>query len=126
MDRRIAELRALFSLARKQEGLAPRVLGASWLYNLRAYRRLFPDDYLASATPTAPKFQHMPLWGQFVDRRGGVRPDIANEFVSQLNRLTNLDELPKCFPLRVLKLESPAVVFYEHFLCDRSDNGPKN
>jgi hypothetical protein len=71
--RRLAELRALFCLARTQEELTPRVLGASWLYNLPAYRRLFPDKYLASALPTAPKFQNMPLWGQTLARAKSVQ-----------------------------------------------------
>jgi hypothetical protein len=115
IDRRIEELRALFSLAKAQEGLLPRVCGASWLYNLPAYRRLFPPRYIASATPTAPKFQNMPLWGQFVARRGGVRKDIADEFERQLAGVTRIAELVQCFPLPVLKLEAPAVVFYEHF-----------
>jgi hypothetical protein len=115
IDRRIEELRALFSLAKTREGSTSCVRGASWMYNLPAYRRLFPAEYLASATPTAPRFRNMPLWGQFVDRRGGLRQDSADAFVRRLAGLACIAELARCFPLQVLALESPAVVFYEHF-----------
>jgi hypothetical protein len=115
MDRRVDELRTLFSLAKKHEGPDVGVLGASWLYNLPAYRRLFPEPYLATAAPAAPTFQNMPLWGQFVDRHGGLRQDIADEFLRRLASLSSIDDLAQCFALRVLRLDSPAAVFHEHF-----------
>src|SRR4030095_16601207 len=67
-DRRIAELRALFEHAKRTAHLSVRVVGASWLYNLEAYRRLFPPSYLATARVLPDRFQRMPLWGQFLDR----------------------------------------------------------
>ena len=56
-----------------------RVVGASWLYNLEAYRRLFPASYVATARVLPDRFRHMPLWGQFVNRHGAdlspLKPD---------------------------------------------------
>ena len=46
IGRRRAELAALFEPLPRPV----RVVGASWLYNLEAYRRLFPPSYLASSS----------------------------------------------------------------------------
>ena len=91
------------------------VVGASWLYNLDAYRRLFPVSYLATAQVIDHRFQHMPLWGQFLDRYGEVRESVTRPFLERLERQSSLDTLDQCFPLQVLTLEAPASVFYEFY-----------
>lgn len=112
---RLADLAALFAHLRRTADGPVRVVGASWLYNLDAYRRLFPDAYLATARVAARRFQHMPLWGQFLDRHGKVRDSMARPFLDQLERHSSLDTLERCFPLQVLTLEAPAPVFYEFY-----------
>ncbi|HEY1608542.1 MAG TPA: hypothetical protein VGG24_04705, partial [Paraburkholderia sp.] len=47
---RLRELRSLFEHVRRNHAEATQVVGTSWLHNLRAYRRCFPDEYGASAT----------------------------------------------------------------------------
>jgi hypothetical protein len=91
-----------------------RVAGASWLYNVDAYRRLFPESYLATAHVIRGRFQHLPLWGQFVDRHGMVKDDLARPFVERLSRQSRLEDLDACFPLPVLALEAPAQEFFEY------------
>ena len=91
-----------------------RVVGASWLYNLAAYRQLFPGSYLAAARPIKRRFRHMPLWGQFVNRDGAVREDRARPFRARLGRQSSLQDLDDCFPFQVLALEAPVSAFY-HF-----------
>jgi len=107
--RRVAELAALLAHA-KREGTI-RVVGASWLYNLEAYRRLFPPSYLSTAQPLHGRFRHMPLWGQFLDRHGAVRESQAREFRDRLKRQSSLESLDDCFPLQVLRLEAPVEDF---------------
>jgi hypothetical protein len=114
-DRRAAELAALFAHVRGTRRTAVRVVGASWLYNLSAYRRLFPESYLATAHVVQRRFRHMPLWGQFVNRYGDVREDAARQFRDRLGRQSTLEHLDQCFPFQVLRLEAPAVEFYESF-----------
>jgi hypothetical protein len=46
----------------------------------------------------------MPLWGQFLDRRGEVRESVARTFLWRLERQTSLDGLDRCFPLQVLSV----------------------
>ncbi len=88
------------------------MVGASWLYNLDAYRRLFPKSYLATARVLPGRFQHMPLWGQFVDRHGEIKEDMARRLRERLRRQSSLEGLDQCFPLPVLTVEAPVSEFY--------------
>ena len=110
--RRLAELAALFDHVKRTMPPPVRVVGASWLYNLEAYRRLFPPAYLATARALPDRFRHMPLWGQFVDRRGGVRKKPARQFLERVERAAGVADLGACFPLQPLGLEAPADEFY--------------
>jgi hypothetical protein len=113
-DKRRAELTALFEYVKRTEHRSVHVVGASWLYNVDAYRRLFPESYLATAHVIRGRFQHLPLWGQFVDRHGMVKDDLARPFVERLARQSSLEDLDACFPLPVLALEAPAQEFFEY------------
>lgn len=110
--RRLAELAALFHHVKRTMPPGIRVVGASWLYNLEAYRRLFPPAYLATARVLADRFRHMPLWGQFVDRRGGIREAPARSLLERVQRAASVAEVGACFPLQPLGLEAPADDFY--------------
>jgi hypothetical protein len=112
---RSADLAALFTQVKRTEPTPVRVIGASWLYNLEAYRRLFPKSYLASARPLTRRFQHMPLWGQFVDRHGGVKESLARELFHRLAHCPDLEQLDACFPFEVLGVEAPAEEFYAFY-----------
>lgn len=110
---RLADLTALFQHVKWTEGEPLRVVGASWLYNLDAYRRLFPASYLATAHALSGRFQHMPLWGQFLDRYGEVRESVTHRFLDRLERQTSLDDLDQCFPFQVLAVEASTLEFFE-------------
>ena len=110
-DQRLADLRALFEEVGRREPRAPSVVGASWLYNLPAYRRLFPQAYLATAVEVAPRFRNMPMWGQFLDRHGELRPAVAEPFLRRVSEQVSLQALAGCFPFQVLALEAPVSVF---------------
>ena len=56
------------------------------------------------------RFQHMPLWGQFVNRYGDAREDVAFQFRDRLRQHSSLEELDCCFPFQVLSLEAPVDV----------------
>lgn len=115
VPRRSAELAALFKHVKRSPGPAPRVRGVSWLYNLEAYRRLFPGSYVATARPVADRFQHMPLWGQFVDRHGEIKERVARELLERLERQSSCDDLDRCFPLPALSVEAPVQDFYDFY-----------
>jgi hypothetical protein len=115
VPRRAAELAALFEHVKRSPGPPRRVRGASWLYNLEAYRRLFPGSYVATAHAVADRFQHMPLWGQFVDRRGAIKAGVARQFLDRLERQSSCDGLDRCFPLQPLSVEAPVQDFYDFY-----------
>lgn len=114
-ERRLTELRALFAELRRAESPGVRVVGASWLYNLASYRSLFPDAYIATAAVARSLFRHMPLWGQFLDRTGAVKANLAEELLRRLAGQSSVDGLDRCFPFPVLALEAPASAFYDHY-----------
>ena len=111
-DARRAELAALSAHVRRTRGGPRRVIGRSWLYNLEAYRRLFPPAYLATARPVPNAFRYMPLWGQFATRGGGIREAAAQELRERVARWSPGDDLGTCFPLQALAVEAPAEELY--------------
>lgn len=114
-DQRLADLAALFEHVKRTVRQPVRVVGASWLYNLDAYRRLFPESYLATAHVIHHRFQHMPLWGQFVNRSGDIKESVAHEFLERLGRQSSLEGLDQCFPFQVLSVEASVLEFYDFY-----------
>jgi hypothetical protein len=114
-DRRLADLAALFASLKRAARKPIRVVGASWLYNITAYRRLFPESYLATAHVVQHRFRHMPLWGQFVNRYGEVRANVVCQFRDRLRQHSSPQDLDCCFPFQVLSLEAPVVEFYDFY-----------
>jgi hypothetical protein len=115
VKQRQADLTALFEHVKRTRPQPLRVAGVSWLYNLDAYRRLFPASYVETAHPAGHRFQRMPLWGQFLDRQGAIRASIAREFLTRLERQSGLDDLSRCFPLQALAVEAPVRDFYNFY-----------
>ncbi len=112
---RLADLAALFKHVKQTLSHPPRVVGASWLYNPNAYRRLFPVSYLATAHVIGRRFQHMPLWGQFLDRHGEIRESMTRPFLERLARQSSVDSLDRCFPFQVLSVEASVLEFYDFY-----------
>jgi hypothetical protein len=113
LGQRLTDLAALFEHVKHTLRHPVQVIGASWLYNLDAYRRLFPVSYLATAHAIDHRFQHMPLWGQFVNRHGEIKERMALQLTERLERQSSLDGLDQCFPFQVLAVEASVLEFYE-------------
>lgn len=108
---RLTELRNLVSHIKSTAGSNVRIAGVSWLYNLHAYRRLFPPAYLASAAVAADKFRNMPLWGQFIDHRGNIKQFAVDIFEHRLAAQQSVADIARCFPFLPLAVEAPFDVF---------------
>lgn len=116
VERRRAELAAMVRRIRETRPGATHIRGKSWLYNLEAYRRLFPPDYAASRT-IAPAPLHLTgnsTWGQLIDSREDIRAEVRDALVANL---ADLDpQAPwTAFPFRVLAVRAPIesfVAFY--------------
>lgn len=112
IDRRRAELAALARNVVRQHPEATRITGRSWLYNLEAYRRLFPAGYVASRRPATPPahLSGTSVWGQVTDSRDAVRPDVRNALLAALPALDPAAPW-RAFPLQPFEVESPADAF---------------
>lgn len=113
--RRRADLTALFEHVQQTLPLHTRAIGISWLYNIEAYRRLFPASYIATARTVTSRFQSMPLWGQFIDRHGALKEEMVRSFLTHLNEQTSIEHLHECFPLQALTVDAPVGEFYRFY-----------
>ena len=112
---RLAELTALFSHVKSNMPRATRVRGGSWLYNIEAYRRLFPPEYVETAGEVRGDWQYMALWGQFYDRCGRVKEEMATRFLACVEQQKTLEEILDCFPYQVLQPECAIQHFYDFY-----------
>lgn len=109
------DLHDLFTEIAQRHPEAESVRGASWLYNLPAYRRLFPPEYVANIHPLGYLWQFVALWGQFLNHCGEVKADMAQTFRSCLATKTTLDGLASCFPDQVLTTTCGIDCFYRFY-----------
>lgn len=109
------EIRSLFKHVRRNHPEAEQVRGSSWLYNIEAYSRLFPPEYIESARPVGYESGFFSLWGQFLRGNRDVREDMVGKFLNCLSKATSADECMKCFPFEVLRPECPIDAFYRFY-----------
>lgn len=113
LDRRRAEMAALIGHVTATRPQATGIRGRSWLYNLAAYRRVFPPDYGAAARAIGDEPVHLQgnsLWGQAIDSWERVKPDVRDAI---LDTLPGLDpERPwRIFPMGVMSTSAPMESF---------------
>lgn len=119
IDRRKRELCEMFTFIKSAYPEATSVRGTSWLYHTEAYRRLFPVAYGDSRVirKTALRFDGSSSWGQFLDHREHIKPDLRDVFLRNLKQL-DLDRLWRVFPLPALMTNAPVEVFYDFYNID--------
>ena len=92
-----------WSVSQSSQGLSrllsvQQVASSSWLYNRKAYTRLFPPSFGASAKVDKRRYRFRGLWGQ------RLRHDLtANEwpmeaFLERIQRLHAEQDMASCFP----------------------------
>ena len=91
------------------------VRGKSWLYNLEAYRRLFPPSFIAGLTAVEHDLQFLASWGQFLDRRGDTRAAMVEPFLARIAAASTTTELEDAFPFRILETRAPVADFVEFY-----------
>jgi hypothetical protein len=116
LEQRVEELRRMFGAVRIAHPQAKTVRGASWLYNLEAYRRLFPPQYGAARTqPPRVRMNGMSSWGQLIDHRGAIKRDVAAAFLRNLDAELDPAAPWLVFPLRALVTSAPIETFYRFY-----------
>ena len=78
------------------------VRGGSWLYNIEAYRRLFPPEYGQTAQPVDDEFRFL------------AQP-ASRSFLACLEQQTTVAGLKQCFPLHVLQPACAIYYFYRFY-----------
>ncbi|GCE20896.1 hypothetical protein [Dictyobacter kobayashii] len=115
MPMRLQELTKMFAEIKKQFGDTSSVRGNSWLYNINAYRRLFPPQYTQTMQTEDDELQYMSLWGQFLRHDGRVHEERAASLLSCAQQQKSLNSLVKCFPYQVLSPQGSIASFYDFY-----------
>ncbi len=113
---RRADLTAMVASIAERWPETKAIIGGSWLYNLEAYRRLFPTEFGASRTPlVGPRPTHgLSTWGQFLDYRGSAKPDVVATFERGLDEL-DVAQPWLSFPYQVMATTAPFEVFRQEY-----------
>ncbi len=116
MGTRLQELAALFTHIQKSHPEAEAVRGRSWLYNIQSYRRLFPVEYTQNTEVAIDgEFPFIALWGQFLNRYGRVREQMARDFLACVAREQTFDGIKRCFPFLPLAPQCSIHYFYTFY-----------
>ncbi len=113
---RHAELARMFVHIHAHVPAAQAVLGNSWMYNIEAYRRLYPPAYTARLPVSdEAEFQFLAFWGQCFDHAWNPKPTLASAILERLAHMTHLDELRWCFPYQTLQPVGAIGDFYQFY-----------
>jgi len=111
---RLADLQSMFTHIKQMHPDAIAVHGSSWLYNVEAYCRLFPNEFRLSARTDTPHLIARSLWGQFLRHDGRLNEEQAEVFLDRLNRLEE-EQYAQCFPFQVLLTRASIDLFYAFY-----------
>lgn len=122
MANREQEMRDVLLNIRKSHPEAAFMMNRSWLLNLEAYRRLYPQQYIDNReVAEEPRLWRLgtTVWGQFLDSEMKVKPDLAEILLERARTIaiskdapTGLLEAPLMKPMRV---EGPIKHFYDKY-----------
>ena len=116
IDVRKSELRMMFQQVRQRYPEATLVQGGSWLYNWESYKRLFPPAFGQSAQQDkAFTLTGRNVWGQFLQRNGGVHQERMSLFLERVSQLKKAENYPQCFPYPNVRTETPIQLFFEFY-----------
>lgn len=112
LDQRRQELTEVLAMVCADHPEINRVAGGSWLYSTRSYASLFPVAHAANGVVRRGRdtFRGMSHWGQFVDHRGDLRPDLVSVFAQRVRAWEGSDPCG-LFPIPTLEVSSPLDLF---------------
>lgn len=114
-ENRLKELKNMFEDVKKNYPNAKYVKGGSWLYNLNAFKRLFPREYFVEMHSIHQKPQMLVIWGQFINSEWGIKKSEANEFLSKLEKANTERDLENVFELIELFPKCDIKYFYDFY-----------
>jgi hypothetical protein len=81
--------------------------GRSWLYSIEAYRRIFPEVFVAALEPLEPDLQFLACWGQLLDGAWRTRNDVASVLLRGVAVASTTNELEAAFPYAMQQSRVP-------------------
>ena len=114
---RVADLKRMFEHIHQMHPDAARVIGGSWLYNLDAYKRIFPPTYTQNMVQLVPPQLSLTgnsVWGQFVDSQGAGKRDICQKFLLKVEEAITTEDLVNAFPYPTWQPTDDIQNFYTH------------
>jgi hypothetical protein len=114
MATRKQELRRIIQDIKQNYSEVKFINGDSWLYNIEAYKRLFPQKFIESGV-IHNDFSKLTVWGQFLDRNENIRKAMAEKFARKIKFANTFDELVKSFPYLPIKTRVTLEVFLAAF-----------
>lgn len=112
---RMEELKNMFSEIKEQHPDFTFVISSSWLFNVGAFKRLFPDEFTTDLKVKANDYRSLGLWGQFIDKYGNVKKDLKELFIESMNKSATFEQLENSFPMKELKAEAELSLFYNYY-----------
>lgn len=118
-ERNMKDLTALFQYVSDHYPHAKTVYGRSALFGSKAFQKLMPLEYIASCKEVASNklFQGTARWGQFLDFKGQVKPELKEEFLKNLENL-DVKKLWEAFPRPAFEGNAEIKHFYNFYDID--------
>jgi hypothetical protein len=111
---RTKELRQMFKSMKSQNKPTAKVFMRSWLQNINSFKRLFPEKFSEAAKPwNKQQAQDLSHWGQFVDRSGKLKRDLAEQLMRNAEKKRTY--INDYFPLPCLIAEVDQNIFYKFY-----------
>ena len=107
LPERQRELRDLVRRAALEHTEPAWLRGRSWLYGIEAYRRIFPEVFIAGLEPLEPDLQFLACWGQLLDGEWRTRSDVASVLLHAVELASTTDDLLAAFPFVMQQSKIP-------------------
>lgn len=112
---RILELRKMFNDIKKENHIDAKFFVRTWLLNINAFNRLFPEKFSGTSIlwPEKKTIDNA-HWGQFVDRTGEIKQDLADKLISNVTNDFH-EDVNLYFPLPARYAEMPVQILIEYY-----------
>ncbi len=115
IDARQQDLRHLAESIATQKHDSAEVQMTSWLLSIDAFNRLLPSEFVdAIQDVELDAAQDNGLWGQFLDKNGEVKIELAKQLL--INITDGKLSITDCFPCKLKTAKTPQEVFFSQYL----------
>lgn len=114
-DVRQEDLQKLTESIASQQHKEAQVQMTSWLLSIDAFNRLLPQEFVEAIQDVElDAAQDNGLWGQFLDKDGGVKTELAEQLLKNIRsgELSPTD----CFPCKLKTAKVPQEIFFAKYL----------